>query len=220
LAAAAAAVGAPILHLSTDYVFDGRGAGAYVETDPAAPLNVYGASKLAGERAVAAANPAHVILRTAWIYAPQGRNFVRTMLELARTRDEVAVVADQIGAPTYAPDLADGVLAVLAGLAEGRADPWGLFHVSAAGETSWAGFAEAIFSGAAVRGAPSASVRAIATTDHPTPARRPANSRLNNAKLARLHGVVLPHWRDGLERCLDRLLGPRPAAASDRSAPA
>jgi len=211
IAASSAALGIPVIHLSTDYVFDGTKHSPYVETDEVGPTGVYGATKLAGERAVAAAQPDHVILRTAWVYAAEGKNFVRTMLRLAAGRDELGVVADQIGNPTFAPDIAAGIVAVARRL---LADPQdrnlrGTFHMSGAGETSWAGFAEAIFAGSAARGGPSARVRPIATADYPTPARRPANSRLDCTKLADMHGVRLPHWQDGLARCLDRLLLPR-----------
>lgn len=211
IAASAAALGIPVIHLSTDYVFDGTKSSPYVETDEVGPTGVYGATKLAGERAVAAAQPDHVILRTAWVYAADGKNFVRTMLRLAAERDELGIVADQIGNPTFAPDIAAGIVAVARRI---LADPQnrdlrGTFHMSGAGETSWAGFAEAIFAGSAARGGPSARVRHIATADYPTPARRPANSRLDCTKLADIHGVRLPRWQDGLARCLDRLLPPR-----------
>lgn len=210
LAAAAAAHAIPIIHLSTDYVFDGTGTGAYREDDPVAPNGVYGATKLAGERAVASAHANHVILRTAWVYAAEGKNFVRTMLRLAADRDEVGVVSDQIGNPTYAPDIATGIVAVARRLvaAPDQAALRGTFHMAGAGETSWAGFAEAIFSGAARRGGPSARVRPIATADYPTPARRPANSRLDCSRLAAVHGIRLPAWPDALDRCLDSILPP------------
>jgi dTDP-4-dehydrorhamnose reductase len=208
LSAAAARIGAPIVHLSTDYVFDGAKPAPYREDDPTGPATVYGASKLAGEIAVAEANPAHVILRTAWVYAPFGQNFVRTMLRLAETRDEVSVVSDQLGNPTYALDIADGVFAVLDRLKAGGRDGFGIFHMVGTGETSWAGFAEAVFEGSARRGGPSARVKPIATAAYPTPAPRPANSRLDCAKLERVYGVRLPTWRESLERCLDRLIGP------------
>lgn len=211
LAAAAAAVGAPVIQLSTDYVFDGRKPTPYVETDPTGPQSVYGATKLEGEQAVAAAAPAHVILRTAWVYSAGGKNFVRTMLRLAGDREEVSVVGDQRGCPTFADDIADGVLTVARRLSAGEGAS-GVFHMAGAGETTWAGFAEAIFEASAARGGPTARVRTITTADYPTPAPRPANSRLDCARLEGAYGVALPHWRDGLERCLDRLLGPRLSA--------
>lgn len=210
IAAAARGLGIPVIQLSTDYVFDGAKLEPYLETDPVAPQGIYGASKLAGEKAVAGANPDHVILRTAWVYAPYGRNFVRTMLRLAGERDEIGVVADQWGSPTYAPDIADAILKIAANITANRADPalYGLFHLTGGGETSWAGFAETIFSLSRERGGPFARVKPIATADYPTPARRPANSRLDCGRLARQHGIALPPWRQSLARALDRLIRP------------
>lgn len=207
IAAGAAMLGVPIVQLSTDYVFDGAKPAPYAESDPVGPVSVYGRSKRAGEEAVAGANPDHAILRTSWVYAAEGKNFVRTMLRLAASRPEVAVVADQRGAPTYAPDIAAAVVKVARNLlAEpAGAELRGIFHMTGAGETTWAGFAEEIFLGSAVRGGPSARVTPIATADYPTPAKRPANSRLDCAKLGAVHGIVLPHWRDALSRCMDRL---------------
>jgi dTDP-4-dehydrorhamnose reductase len=207
VAAAAAAAGVPVVHVSTDYVFDGTAARPYREDDPVAPLGVYGASKLAGERTVAAATPDYAILRTAWVYSPFGKNFVRTMLRLAETRDEVAVVADQRGCPNCAFDLADGVIAVARNLAgrPGDASLRGVFHLSAEGEASWADFATNVFAISARLGGPSARVREIVTSDYPTPARRPAYSCLDGRKLSARHGVRLPDWRASLEttiRCL------------------
>jgi dTDP-4-dehydrorhamnose reductase len=207
VAEAAAALNVPLVQLSTDYVFSGDGSRAWREDDPTGPQGVYGASKLAGERAVLAACPNSAVLRTAWVYSPFGSNFVKTMLRLAETRDEVGVVADQIGNPTSALDIADGVLAVAANLI-GRADPAlrGVFHMAGAGEASWADLAEAVFAASAVRGGPAAQVRRIATSDYPTPARRPANSRLDCTRLAEIHGVRLPQWRGSLETVIDRLV--------------
>jgi len=207
LAEAAAALNLPVVHLSTDYVFSGEGAQAWREDDPTGPQGVYGASKLAGEQAVLAAHPHAAILRTAWVYSPFGANFVRTMLRLAEAREEVAVVADQRGNPTSALDIADGTLAVAANLAHGH-DPAlaGVFHMAGAGDVSWAGFAEAIFAESARRGGPTARVRPIATAEYPTPARRPGNSRLDCAKIARIHGVRLPDWRSSLPVVIERLL--------------
>ena len=204
LAEACAEVGAPILHLSTDYVFDGRKPLPYVETDATGPVTVYGASKLAGEIAVAQANPRHAILRTAWVYAPSGKNFVRTMLRLADTREEVGVVADQLGCPTSATDIADGVLKIAAALHAGQG-AFGLYHMTGAGEASWADFAAAIFEGSKARGGPSARVKPISTSDYPTPAVRPANSQLDCARVEAVFGVALPPWRESLGRCLDTL---------------
>ena len=207
VAAAAKALGVPIVQISTDYVFDGRKASPYVEADPVNPLNAYGRSKLAGEQAVAAANPDHAILRTSWVYAAEGKNFLRTMLSLAEARPELRIVADQHGAPGYAPDLADAVLKVSRNLLARKQDSGlrGVFHMAGAGEASWADFAETIFAGSAKRGGPSAKVTRISTTEYPTPAARPLNSRLDCGRLAAVHGVTLPDWRDGLGRCLERV---------------
>ncbi|MGN6551790.1 MAG: dTDP-4-dehydrorhamnose reductase [Pararhizobium sp.] len=208
VARAAAEAGLPVIHLSTDYVFAGGKPTPYVEEDPVGPQGAYGRSKLAGEHAVAAANPAHVVLRTAWVYSPFGTNFVKTMLRLAAERDVVRVVADQEGTPTYAADIAAAIEAVLDRVMEGpQARDWrGTFHLVAAGEASWAEFAEAIFAGSTRRGGPRARVEPIGTADYPTPARRPANSRLSNARFRHTFEHQLPHWRDGLARCLDILL--------------
>jgi dTDP-4-dehydrorhamnose reductase len=207
VAQAAASLGVPLVQLSTDYVFSGEGSRAWREDDPTGPQGVYGATKLAGERAILAACPNSAVLRTAWVYSPFGSNFVKTMLRLAETRDEVGVVADQIGNPTSALDIADGVLAVAANLI-GRADPAlrGVFHMAGAGEASWADLAEAVFAASAARGGSAAQVRRIAASDYPTPARRPANSRLDCTRLAGIHGVRLPQWRGSLETVIDRLV--------------
>ena len=207
VAQAAASLGVPLVQLSTDYVFSGDGSRAWREDDPTGPQGVYGATKLAGERAILAACPNSAVLRTAWVYSPFGSNFVKTMLRLAETRDEVGVVADQIGNPTSALDIADGVLAVAANLI-GRADPAlrGVFHMAGAGEASWADLAEAVFAASAARGGSAAQVRRIAASDYPTPARRPANSRLDCTRLAEIHGVRLPQWRGSLETVIDRLV--------------
>jgi dTDP-4-dehydrorhamnose reductase len=208
IAAAARALGVPVIQLSTDYVFDGRLQRPYREDDATAPVSAYGRSKLAGELAVAAATPDHAILRTAWVYSPFGRNFVRTMLRLGAERQEVSVVADQTGCPTSALDIADAVLHVARNLLS-RPDDAGLrgvFHMAAEGEASWAAMAEAIFADATALGRAPVRVRPIATADYPTPARRPANSRLDSAKLAAVHGVRLPHWRGALRDCVTRLI--------------
>ena len=233
VAAAAARLGVPVIHLSTDYVFDGTGARPYREDDPTGPLGVYGRSKLDGERAVAAANPRHVILRTAWVYAPFGNNFVRTMLRLAGTREDVGVVADQRGCPTGALDIARAVIAVaktlaaepadatvaaeeaLSGLAfagsvlppDAAQDCFGVFHLTGQGEAVWADVAEAVFARSAALGGPTARVKRIATADYPTPAQRPANSRLDGGKLSRVYGITLPDWRVSVDDCVTRLLG-------------
>jgi dTDP-4-dehydrorhamnose reductase len=211
VAAAAAEVGAPVIHVSTDYVFDGSKRSPYSEADATKPLGVYGATKLAGEVAVAAANPRHVILRTAWVASPVGTNFVRTMLRLAAERPALRVVADQRGAPTFAADLASAVRAVADRLIANPPpgpEHYGIFHIASAGETSWHGFAEAIVDGAARRGVARVPVEAITTAEFPTRARRPAYSKLSSDRIASVYGIRLPHWRDGLERCLDTLIGP------------
>jgi dTDP-4-dehydrorhamnose reductase len=196
LAAAAAAVGAPILHLSTDYVFGGDKSQPYREDDQVAPIGAYGRSKLLGEERVRAANPDHLILRTAWVYSPWGRNFLKTMLILAQTREEVPVVADQHGNPTSALDIADGVLTVLANWASGGRSGLGkTFHLAGTGSTSWFGFATWIFQECARLGLPSAKARPIATAEFPTKARRPAHSLLDSTKFATMFGYRAPDWR-------------------------
>lgn len=207
VAEAAAKLGIPVIHLSTDYVFDGSKDGAYVETDATAPLGVYGASKLAGELAVAAANPRHLILRTAWVYSPFGRNFVKTMLRLAGDRDEIAVVSDQWGNPTSALDIADAILHAAATLRDDEAfDGYGIYHLAGTGETSWSGFARHILDTSARYGGPTARVRDIATSDYPTKAKRPANSRLSTARFAAACGWVAPDWRQSAQAVVYRLL--------------
>jgi dTDP-4-dehydrorhamnose reductase len=209
VAGAAAAMNVPVIQISTDYVFDGAAGRPYREDDATRPLGAYGSSKLLGEQAVADANPNHAILRTAWIYSPFGKNFVKTMLRLAADRDEIGVVADQVGSPTSALDIADGVLAVGRNLVERPQDSAlrGVFHMAGGGFASWADFAREIFAVSARLGGPGARVRPIGTADYPTPARRPANSRLDCGKLAGIHGVVLPPWQASLEACIRRLVG-------------
>src|SRR5271165_32279 len=207
VAEAAARIGAPLLHLSTDYVFDGALDRPYREDDPTAPTGAYGRSKLAGEKAVAGRCEDSVVLRTAWVYSPFGANFVRTMLRLNETRDEIGVVADQRGNPTSALDIADALIAIAKRM---RDDPSprlrGVFHMTGSGEATWADFAEAVFAEARAQGRRLTRVKRIATADYPTPARRPANSRLDNGKLQRVYGLALPEWRDSLADCCRRLL--------------
>ncbi|WP_347302377.1 dTDP-4-dehydrorhamnose reductase [Croceibacterium sp. TMG7-5b_MA50] len=211
VAEAALSLGVPLVHLSTDYVFDGSSERPWREDDPTGPTGVYGATKLAGEQAVLATHADSAVLRTAWVYSPFGTNFVKTMLRLAESREALGVVGDQWGNPTSALDIADGVLAVCANLATGN-DPAqrGLFHMSAQGEASWADFASAIFAVSARHGGPTAQVNAISTADYPTPATRPANSRLDCSRIARVHGVTLPRWQDALPQVVARLLADRP----------
>ena len=206
VAEAAARIGAPLLHLSTDYVFDGRLARPYREDDPTGPTGVYGRSKLLGEQLVADHCPNSAVLRTAWVYSPFGVNFVRTMLRLNETRDEVGVVADQRGSPTSAIDIADALLAIARRMREdGSPELRGVFHMTGAGEATWADLAEAVFAEAHARGRRLTRVKRITTADYPTPARRPANSRLDNAKLRRVYGLALPDWRASVAACCARL---------------
>lgn len=207
VAAAAATLGVPVVHLSTDYVFSGNLERPYREDDVTGPVGAYGRSKLAGEVEVAAATPHHVILRTAWVYSPFGANFVRTMLRLAQTRDVVGVVADQHGSPTSALDIADGILRVCHNV-HGRQDAglYGLFHMAGSGYTTWADLAEAIFTISREHGGPSARVERISTSAYPTPAKRPGNSRLDCTKLRAVHGIAMPDWHDSVAGCVARLI--------------
>ncbi|MDE2579757.1 MAG: dTDP-4-dehydrorhamnose reductase [Hyphomicrobiales bacterium] len=198
--------GLPLLHLSTDYVFDGMSDRPWREDDPTAPLGVYGRSKLAGEQAVLEAHRAALVLRTAWVYSPFGANFVKTMLRLGQTRDAVSVVADQRGAPTSALDIADALIALSRTLVADGARKGGVYHMTGAGEASWADFAKEIFAEAARHGRKPVSVQPITTAEYPTPARRPANSRLSNEKLKADYNIALPDWRVSTRACVARLL--------------
>jgi dTDP-4-dehydrorhamnose reductase len=200
-----AALGVPLVHISTDFVFDGSKGAPYAESDPVSPLNVYGRSKAGGETAVAGAGGRFAIVRTSWLYAAEGNNFVRTILRLARERGAVRVVADQFGRPTWAADLAGVVLLIAQRLIDRDANAEGVFHYCNSGDASWADLAEAAIEGAARRGAPHASVERITTADYPTSARRPADSRLDCARFIALLGAAPPRWRDSLERCLDEM---------------
>lgn len=203
LARACAGIGALLLHYSTDYVFDGNSDCPYREDDQPAPLNVYGASKLAGEQAIRASGARHAILRTSWVYSAHGGNFLETMLRLAAGRDTLCVVADQFGAPTPAEWLADATVRILDRGVGGS----GIWHLAASGRTSWHGFAEAIMQEACQRGllARGPRVEAIATSERPTPARRPLHSLLDTAKLRRDFGIVPPDWRTGVATTLQQL---------------
>jgi dTDP-4-dehydrorhamnose reductase len=208
LARLCAAADVPLIHVSTDYVYDGDKPEPYVETDPVGPRSVYGASKLAGEQAIQASGARAIILRTAWVYAATGRNFVVTMLHLGRTRDLLRVVADQRGCPTSAADLAAAILAIATRLETGgwRDDMAAVFHAAGSGDTTWHGFAQAVFENAARHGVKAPlTVEAITTADYPTPARRPANSRLDCGRLEAVFGVRMPHWRDSLARTVDEI---------------
>lgn len=196
-----------LLHYSTDYVFDGQGDRPYLPDDPAAPLGTYGASKRAGELAIAASGCRHVVLRTAWVYAAHGHNFLRTMLRLGAERDELRVVGDQVGTPTPATLIADASTRILRRIAEMNAPDRGTWHLTATGSTTWHGFAEAIFEGAVARGllARRPRVVAITTAEYPTRAARPAYSVLDHSSLERDFVLSLPSWQDGLDGVLDTL---------------
>jgi dTDP-4-dehydrorhamnose reductase len=207
LADAAWRMNIPFVHISTDYVFDGSKLDAYDEGDVPAPLNVYGASKLAGEAAVLATHPLATVIRCSWLYSPYGSNFVRTMLRLRETRPIVSVVQDQCGNPTSAIDLAAAILQIAGRLpTHDRRAMAGIFHLAGQGETTWHGFAEAIFHLLARRGIQVPRLEAIATQQYPTAARRPRNSCLDSSKAERAFGIQLPAWRCSLETCLDQLV--------------
>lgn len=193
----------PLVHISTDYVFDGSKTAPYVECDRAAPANAYGESKWAGEEAVRAAHERHVILRTAWVYGPDGTNFVKTMLTLGAVRDELRVVDDTIGSPTSARDIADAILDIAEHLRRApKSNVWGTYHITAGGSTTWHGFANEIFRHARASGARTPRLVAIPSSAYPTPARRPAHSVLANTKIAAAFGIRLPNWRISLGRDL------------------
>lgn len=214
LARAAKAAGAVLVHYSTDYVFDGTNASPYDEDDAVAPVNAYGRSKLAGETAIRASGCDHLILRTTWVFASRGGNFVRTMLRLGAERDTLRVVADQVGAPTWARNIADATALIVAqAQAERQRAEFtsSVFNLASRGATSWHGFAEAIFAAARAR-LPDGSVKVrtvepIPSTDYPTPAARPANSCLAPGRLQARFGIVMPRWEDALDRCLDEIIG-------------
>lgn len=200
-AKAAARLGVPFIHLSTDYVYPGDKISPYVESDATGPLGVYGQSKLAGEEAVRAAHPSPLILRTSWVYSPFGNNFVKTMLRVGRDRPVLSVVDDQIGNPTSAFDIADAILRVAPGLGAG-----GVYHLCGNGDVTWCGFAREIFAQSTAKGGPGPEVKAITTAEYPTPARRPANSRMSMDAFESRFGFRLRPWRDALSETLERLL--------------
>ncbi len=208
LAALCADAGIPMVHVSTDYVFDGLKGAPYTEADPTSPTGVYGRTKLEGEQAVLAACPRAVVLRTSWVYSATGKNFVRTMLGAAQKMPRLRVVADQRGCPTAAGDLAAAILAIVPQLADARPGQSGVFHACGTGEATWHELAVAVFQQAARHGHSMPLVDAIATADWPTPARRPPDSRLDCSKLAAAFGVRLPDWRASLARTVDELLAP------------
>jgi dTDP-4-dehydrorhamnose reductase len=200
--------GAPLVHLSTDYVFDGTARRPYRETDPIAPLGVYGASKAAGEEAIRIVWPHHLILRTAWLYSNDGHNFPNTMLRLGAERGELSIVDDQTGSPTWAQDVADAVLSLVPRLIAREADfPWGTYHVTNEGQVSWYGFATEIFRIARDAGKRSPVLKPITTAEYPTPAQRPAFSVLDTRKFRTAFGFGLPHWQASLSSCLAEKFG-------------
>lgn len=211
LAESAATRNIPILHLSTDYVFGGTSSTPYVETDATTPATAYGRSKLAGEDAVRAANPKHIILRTAWVYSELGRNFVKTIMTTARDGKPLRVVADQYGSPTYAPHLVDAMLAIAARLTNAGAEataPWGTYHAAGSGRASWYDLACAALQNASDPIIRSTVIEPIAASAYPTKTPRPAHSELDCSKLANTFEIRLPHWSDGLRTCVARLEAP------------
>jgi dTDP-4-dehydrorhamnose reductase len=207
VARAARAAGSRFVQISTDYVFDGTSDRPYREDDPVNPLGVYGRSKLAGEQAVRDEDGDSVVVRTAWVYSPFGRNFLKTMIAASRQRDELSVVADQVGNPSSALDLADGLLALAATWRQSPRNGLGeTYHLTGGGEASWHGFAEEILARSARQGGPSARVRPIATDEWPTRAPRPRDSRLDSAKFERDFGYRAPPWQDSTEATVRRVL--------------
>ncbi|QVL19234.1 dTDP-4-dehydrorhamnose reductase [Pseudomonas qingdaonensis] len=202
LAEEAARLGVPLLHYSTDYVFDGSKATPYTEDDAPNPLSVYGRSKLAGEQAIHAVGGAHLTLRTSWVYSLHGRNFLLTMQRLLQEKPQLRVVADQIGAPTWAGSLAASTLALIQRWQAGQAGAWGTYHMTAQGQTSWFGFAQAIGEHLKAQGRPCAQLLPIPSSEYPTPAQRPLNSRLNCSRLRQQWQVEQPDWRQALIECL------------------
>jgi len=206
LASACGKVGIPLVHISTDYVFDGQKKGAYLETDPVSPLSIYGKSKAAGEVAVRKHLREHFILRTGWVYGVHGHNFVKTMLRLGREREEVQVVTDQYGCPTYAADLAETILRIAAQLQEGRQIIWGTYHYCGKGVTSWHGFAEEIFRLAnQYTSLKVKRIEPISTAEYPTPAKRPANSVLDCSLVEKEFGIRSRPWSESLARMIKEM---------------
>ncbi|MNI34347.1 dTDP-4-dehydrorhamnose reductase [compost metagenome] len=203
LAEEALALDIPLIHYSTDYVFDGMKAGPYNEDDTPNPLGVYGKSKLAGEQAIRDVQGKHLILRTSWVYSTHGRNFLLTMQRLLQEKPELRVVADQIGAPTWAGTIANSTLALIERWQTSQVTNWGTYHLSAQGETSWFGFAQAIGEALRQQGKPCADLLPIPSSDYPTPAARPLNSRLDCSRLQRDWGVSQPDWQTALRECLN-----------------
>ncbi|SDS31098.1 dTDP-4-dehydrorhamnose reductase [Pseudomonas asplenii] len=202
LAQEAADLGIPLIHYSTDYVFDGSKAEPYTEDDETNPLSVYGRSKLTGERAIATAHSQHLILRTSWVYSNHGRNFLLTMQRLLQEKPELRIVADQVGAPTWAGTIANSTRALIERWQAGQAGAWGTYHLTASGETSWFGFAQAIGEQLLALNKPCAILEAIPSSAYPTPATRPLNSRLDCSRLSREWLVSQPDWHTALRECL------------------
>ena len=216
LAEEAAALGVPLIHYSTDYVFDGRKNGPYSEEDVPAPLSVYGASKLAGEQAIQAVGGDHLILRTSWVYSLHGRNFLLTMRHLLQERDALSVVDDEIGAPTWAGMIAQVTAEIVRKRRSGSGGPGGLYHLTASGETSWYGFACHIAQHLQSQGLLRARIEPTRSADYPTAAQRPLNSRLNCARLQRDWQITLPSWETALQQCLNDV----PYAQTEHAVPA
>ena len=202
LAEEAKALGIPLIHYSTDYVFDGSKPAPYTETDAPNPLGVYGQSKLAGEQAITAVGGEHLILRTSWVYSNHGKNFLLTMQRLLQEKPHMRIVADQIGAPTWAGSIADSTRALIERWQAGEPGEWGIYHLTAGGETSWFGFAQAIGEHLREQGKACAELEPIPSSAYPTPARRPLNSRLDCSRLQQQWHVSQPHWQDALRECL------------------
>lgn len=202
LAEEAAALGIPLIHYSTDYVFDGSKDGPWTESDTPNPLGVYGSSKLAGEQAIEKAGGQYLILRTSWVYSLTGRNFLLTMQRLLQEREKLTIVADQIGAPTWAGAIAQSTRQLIERWRDGKPGAWGVYHLTAAGETSWFGFAQAIGQQLSKAGKPCATLEPIPSSAYPTPAKRPLNSRLDCSRLQREWGVSQADWHDAMLECL------------------
>ncbi|MGY2253667.1 dTDP-4-dehydrorhamnose reductase [Pseudomonas reactans] len=202
LAEEAKALGIPLIHYSTDYVFDGSKPAPYTETDTPNPLGVYGQSKLAGEQAITAVGGEHLILRTSWVYSNHGKNFLLTMQRLLQEKPQMRIVADQIGAPTWAGSIANSTRALIERWQAGEPGEWGIYHLTAGGETSWFGFAQAIGEHLREQGKACAELEPIPSSAYPTPAQRPLNSRLDCSRLLQQWHVSQPHWQDALRECL------------------
>ncbi|MCM2377877.1 dTDP-4-dehydrorhamnose reductase [Pseudomonas marginalis] len=202
LAEEAKALGIPLIHYSTDYVFDGRKPAPYTEADTPNPLGVYGQSKLAGEEAIAAVGGEYLVLRTSWVYSSHGKNFLLTMQRLLQEKPQMRIVADQIGAPTWAGSIARSTRALIERWQAGEPGEWGIYHLTNQGETSWFGFAEAICAHLRTQGKACAELEAIPSSAYPTPAKRPLNSRLDCSRLQQQWHVSQPSWQDALRECL------------------